>query len=153
MRVQEVMSGQVRTIVPYTSIQDAAKMMASENVGMLPVVEYSGHLKGVVTDRDITIRSLAIGLWPHSPIDRIMTLNPKTISPDADLEQAIDAMVAAQVGRLIVTDGRAHVVGVVSLGDIQAKGDVGHLIPLVSKALGRRSTAISRIPDQLAHVG
>lgn len=153
MIVQEVMSADVRSIGPFTSIQEAARLMAARNVGILPVLDSQGHLQGVVTDRDITVRSLANGLWPHSTIDRVMTLHPETIDKEADLERALEKMHQAQIGRLIVTDGYGHVVGILSLGDVLSKGDVPDLVPKVSQVLRHRSTVLLRPPDQYAHIG
>lgn len=153
MKVDQVMSKGVHAVGPYTSIQDAARLMSLHDIGMLPVIGTGGKLLGVVTDRDITVRSLANGLWPHSTIDRIMTMGVETISADADLERAVEVMQDARVGRLVVLGEDGSLLGVVSLGDIVAKGDVAHRIQSVSKSLGRRSTSMRRIPDQFAHIG
>lgn len=116
MQVQQIMTRTVRSIGPADTIFEAARSMAEFDVGMLPVVE-AGALVGIVTDRDIAVRSTAGGVSPSMPVRRIMTANVATCSPDDSLEDALATMANEQVRRLPVCDGRDQLVGILGLAD------------------------------------
>ncbi|NUO62733.1 MAG: CBS domain-containing protein, partial [Gemmatimonadaceae bacterium] len=90
MKAQEIMAKNPRCVTPRTSIQEAASLMKSEDVGALPVVESEGskRLVGMVTDRDIAIRVVADGRDPRSA----------TVS-DAMSKGATTAKASDEIGR------------------------------------------------------
>ena len=69
MKLSEIMTPEVVTIDPDASLHEAAQIMASLEIGMLPVT-IGDELLGVITDRDITVRSAARGLNPHRRRDQ-----------------------------------------------------------------------------------
>ena len=76
-------------------IQEAARLMKDEDVGVLPVVESEGskRLLGLVTDRDIAIRVVAEGRDAReSRVQDAMSSNPKTARPDDDLDSVMELM-------------------------------------------------------------
>ena len=123
MRVDEVMTKDLMTCSDSDSLSEAATMMREINVGSLPVVDDSGDIIGIITDRDITVRAVARGVDPvMAQVIDFMTPNPVTIGPDADVEVAAEIMADAQVRRLpVLQDDR--LVGIVALGDLAV--DVG----------------------------
>ena len=123
MRVDEVMTKDLMTCSDSDSLSEAATMMRDINVGSLPVMDESGNLIGMITDRDITVRAVARGVDPvMAQVIDFMTPNPVTIAPDADVQVAAEIMGDAQVRRLpVVQDDR--LVGIVALGDLAV--DVG----------------------------
>lgn len=123
MRVDEVMTKDLMTSSDSDSLSEAATMMREINVGSLPVVDDSGDLIGMITDRDITVRAVARGVDPvMAQVIDFMTPSPVTIAPDADVEVAAEIMADAQVRRLpVLQDDR--LVGIVTLGDLAV--DVG----------------------------
>jgi len=123
MRVDEVMTKDLMTCSDSDSLSEAATMMREINVGSLPIVDDSGDVIGIITDRDITVRAVARGVDPvMAQVIDFMTPNPVTIAPDADVEVAAEIMASAQVRRLpVLQDDR--LVGMVSLGDLAV--DVG----------------------------
>ena len=116
MQVQEIMTQLVRSIGPSDTIFEAARAMADFDVGVLPVVEGS-RLVGMVTDRDIAVRSTAGGVSPSMPVRRIMSTNVATCSPEDSIEEALGAMANEQVRRLPVCDEGDRLVGIIGLGD------------------------------------
>lgn len=116
MQVQQIMTQLVHSIGPSDTIFEAARSMADFDVGVLPVVD-AGTLVGIVTDRDIAVRSTAGGVSPSMPVRRIMTANVTTCSPEDSLEDALGTMANEQVRRLPVCDDRDHLVGIVGLAD------------------------------------
>lgn len=124
MNVRECMTESPTTIAANESILSAAKTMRECDIGAVPVV-VDDRLVGVLTDRDIVVRAAALGLeLEDHQAQEIMSVEPKTVTPDAQLEEAADTMAEAKVRRLPVVDD-GTVVGVVSLGDM-AVAHKGH---------------------------
>lgn len=122
MKVKDICSCETLTITGQDTVKEAAKKMAKHNVGALPVVDYSGKVIGMITDRDITVRVTAEGKDPsrYSVCD-IMTGDVSCVCMDADVSNAAKIMGQAKVRRLpVVDDGK--IVGFVSLGDISRTG-------------------------------
>lgn len=118
MQVKELMEGSVVSVTPDETAAEAARLLARHNVGSLPVCGEDGGLRGVVTDRDIVLRCVAIEEDPaKTQVQKIMTRNCATISPQADAREAAQLMAAKQVRRLPVVEAD-KVVGMVSLGDL-----------------------------------
>ncbi len=118
MQVKELMCESVVCLDPADTAQDAARLLARHNVGALPVCGQDGDLRGMVTDRDIVLRCVALEEDPaRTPVHKVMTRNCATVSPTADTREAARIMAARQVRRLPVVEGD-KVVGMVSLGDL-----------------------------------
>ena len=114
--VREIMTANVVSVSSHQSIQEAAQLMKQHNIGVIPVVDH-GQLKGIITDRDITIRSTAGGSAPHIPVSQCMTTNVTVAHPEMDVHQVADLMAQYQIRRIPVTEN-SQVVGMVALGDL-----------------------------------
>jgi CBS domain-containing protein/uncharacterized membrane protein YuzA (DUF378 family) len=116
-RVRDVMTEQPKAVEPSTTVAEAAKLLQSQDVGSLPVVQ-EGQLVGIVTDRDIVTRVVAEGRDPNSlPVEEIATRSPDTASPEQDLDEALRLMARKQVRRLpVVEDGR--LIGILAQADV-----------------------------------
>jgi CBS domain-containing protein len=118
-----------------TPVAEAAKVMARENVGSVPVVE-GGKLLGVVTDRDLVVRLLAEGRDPQSTtVGEIASTDPVTLSPDDELDKALQLLARHQVRRLPVVEGE-RLVGIVAQADIARHADevqTGEVVEEISK--------------------
>src|SRR5437660_363967 len=120
MKVQDIMTKSPETVSPGALIGDVAKLMRDLDVGIIPVVS-DDELKGVITDRDITIRVTAAGLNPFEvSVQDFISPNPVTVSPGDDIEKARQIMSENQIRRVLVTDGN-KLVGIISLGDLATK--------------------------------
>jgi CBS domain-containing protein len=101
----------------FESVQSAAQLMRAQVIGILPVVE-RGRLVGVVTDRDLVVRCLALGARPWDTYVReVMTDDPATCRPEEPVAVAIERMIGARVRRLIVVEG-TDVVGLLTTDDL-----------------------------------
>jgi CBS domain-containing protein len=119
--IKEVMTSNVRACEPNATAQEAAKLMAKEDIGPIPVVE-DGRLVGLVTDRDLVVRVLAEGRDPRSTkVGEIASRDLVTVSPDEDLDEALQLLAQHQVRRLPVVDGD-RLVGIVAQADIARLG-------------------------------
>ena len=123
MNVKDCMNTHVISVSPEESVAVAARLMARHNVGALPVRARDGSLCGIVTDRDMVLRCLAIDRPPEeTSVARVMTDRVKSVAPDASLSQAAACRAREQVRRLPVVEGR-RLVGMVSLGDLSHRDD------------------------------
>lgn len=117
MRVEEIMTASVNSIESTDTIADAARRMAEDDVGALPILS-DGKLVGIVTDRDIAVRGVAAAISPQAPIRRVMSDNVATCSPDDDIETVLALMSREQIRRMPVCNDREQIVGIVALADL-----------------------------------
>jgi len=118
MRVGELMTKNLETIEAREPIRAAALRMRTCNIGALPVLE-GGKLVGMLTDRDIAVRSAALGQDPNTtPVREVMTTTVITCEADAKLESAEQMMEEKMVRRLVVVDADRRPVGLLSLDDL-----------------------------------
>jgi CBS domain-containing protein len=123
MQVSQILTRQVETIGPDTSVKEAAQRMRSMDVGSLPVCD-GRHLLGMVTDRDITIRITAEGRDPsNTPVQQAMTPGVAFVFEDQDVQEAAQIMRDQQVRRLPVLNRDRQLVGILALGDIATTGN------------------------------
>ena len=116
MRVKELMTIPVHSIEASHTIAEAARRMAKEDIGALPVLS-AGKLVGIVTDRDIAVRGVAAGMSVHAPVRRVMSETVATCSPEDDLETALALMSRERVRRMPVCNIDDELVGIVALAD------------------------------------
>ena len=112
------MNPSVVTVSVNDSTALAARLLSRHNVGSLPVCSPDGRLRGIVTDRDIVLRCIAVEDDPaQTPVRDVMTRGCFTVGPDEDCREATRLMAARQVRRLPVVE-QGQVVGILSLGDL-----------------------------------
>ncbi|WP_395648315.1 CBS domain-containing protein [Terricaulis sp.] len=119
MLIRDAMTRDVRTVTPSVSLREAARAMADMDVGALPVQE-GDRLVGMVTDRDIAVRGVAIGKGPDTTVGEVMTHEVLYCYDDEDVEDVCENLADMQVRRLPVVSRDKRLVGIVSLADIAA---------------------------------
>lgn len=107
---------------PQQSVRECARIMAERNVGALPVAE-GERVVGIVTDRDLAVRAIAMGKAPDIPVGEVMTRNVLCCGENQELDQAAQRMAEARVRRVPVLDRNERLVGILSLGDVALKHD------------------------------
>ena len=121
MKAQEIMSKNPTCVTADTPLVDAARLMKTENIGVVPVVESTGskRLVGVLTDRDIAIRAVAEGRdGATTSVGHVMSSNVRTSAPDDSVEDVMELMGREQVRRIPIVDDRGNLVGIVAQADI-----------------------------------
>lgn len=118
LKLKDIMSKEIAYVNSNDSIEKAAQLMKQYNVGSVPICSQNKVI-GIVTDRDIALRSIANGQYNQSVGD-IMTQNPVTGTPDMDVHEAARIMGEKQIRRLPVVENNS-LVGIVSLGDISVE--------------------------------
>ncbi|MFW6244858.1 MAG: CBS domain-containing protein [Fibrobacterota bacterium] len=118
MFVREIMSHKVDFVDRSDTVQEAAQKMDRDNVGLLAVFD-GNFAVGVITDRDITLRSVAKGLNPsRTRVHQIMSERIYFCHDTDTLKTAALIMEQKQVRRLLVKNAQDHVTGVISLADL-----------------------------------
>jgi CBS domain-containing protein len=122
MKVNEVMTREVKTCATETDLATAAKSMWMRDCGVLPVVDDKGEVIGMITDRDVCI---ATGCHRRDPatilVSEAMTKQVHSCSPEADLFEALQIMRQKHVRRLPVIDSAGKLCGLLSLNDVALK--------------------------------
>ena len=122
MKVQQAMTSDVCLADPDQSIRDAAKIMAANDIGALPVGS-GDRLIGMITDRDIAVRAVAEGLGPETRISEVMSRDVKYCFADDDLDDVAANMGRIQVRRLPVLNRDKRLVGIVAVSDVASCED------------------------------
>lgn len=116
MRIEEIMTSDVETCMPESTLQEVASKMREINVGSIPICE-ENRLVGIVTDRDIVIRAIAEQIPSDAAIAEILSAEVITGTVDLTIEEAAELMAAHKIRRLPIVEND-RVVGIVSLGDL-----------------------------------
>ena len=134
-QIRDVMTQNPSSCAPSTAVVEAAKVMAREDVGAVPVVE-GDRLVGVVTDRDVVVRVLAEERDPQATtVGEIVSSDVVSVAPDAGLDEALRLLARHQVRRLPVVEGD-RLVGIVAQADVARHGDdsqTGQVVEQISQ--------------------
>ncbi len=124
MKCREIMTKDPVCCLPDDTVQKAAHLMMTEDVGAIPVIgdEEIKTLLGVVTDRDLALRVVAEGLDVGSTMVKdVMTTGAISCAPDDELQKALDSMEEYQVRRIPVVDENKQVIGIIAQADIATR--------------------------------
>jgi CBS domain-containing protein len=147
MEVKDVMTTDPACCTPDTTLQRVAEMMVENDCGEIPVIENAASMKpvGVITDRDITCRTVAKGLNPLTmTASECMTTPCVTVTPDTPLDECCKVMEESQIRRVPVVDADGACCGIVALADIakHARGrDTAEVVKEVSEPSSSASAA------------
>ncbi len=118
MLARQIMQKDLVTILPSSTVFDAAVKMKEYHVGSVLIVEEGWKLKGILTDRDIAMAIAAELKDPKTTCVRdIMTADPITINSNEDVDSALRVMNRANIHRLPVIES-GKLVGLLSSGDL-----------------------------------
>lgn len=133
--IRDTMTGNPRKVDTTTPVAEAAKLMATEDVGSLPVTE-GDRLVGMVTDRDIVTRVVAEGKDAQAAtVGEIASKDLVTVDPQQDLDEALRLMAQHQVRRLPVVEEDGRLVGILAQADVAREGEdskTGQLVERIS---------------------
>ena len=130
--ISDVMTRDPKTVETNATIADAAKLMRDNDIGAILVTD-GDELKGIVTDRDITVKAVADGQDSSVEVSQVFTESPVTLSPDDTVDDAINLVREHNVRRVpVVEDGKP--VGIVSIGDLAIERDQDSALADLSSA-------------------
>ncbi len=119
MRINDFMCQDVCFVKPDCKIYDVARIMNENHVGCIPICNDEKNVVGVLTDRDIVLRSVACDKNAKTtPVSEIMTTNVYTCKCEQDIEDAQYLMEKNQIRRIPIVDNNNKMVGILSTGDL-----------------------------------
>ncbi|MGN6712297.1 CBS domain-containing protein [Anaerocolumna jejuensis] len=117
MKVKDIMSTDIACVSCSDSVEKCAQLMKQHDVGSIPVCD-NEKVVGIVTDRDLTLRSIAESQdWKSQKVSDVMTKSPSLGSPDMNVRDAAEIMSREQIRRLPIVENNS-LVGIVALSDI-----------------------------------
>lgn len=149
MHIKELMTERPACCTPDTNLQEVARLMVEHDCGCVPVVESEETLKpvGVITDRDITCRTVAQGKNPLEMTAADCMSSPVvTVTPGTSVDDCCAIMEQNQVRRVPVVDERGACCGMVAQADTAAaapKQETARLVQDVSQP----TDSASRVAD------
>ncbi|GAA0450959.1 CBS domain-containing protein [Alkalibacillus silvisoli] len=114
--IKNLMSSNIVSVTSEQSVQEAAALMEQNDIGAIPVIE-NGQLRGIITDRDITLRATAKNQQSNCPISQCMSSEIVSADASMDIHEAANLMAQKQIRRLPVTEN-GQAVGMLSIGDL-----------------------------------
>ena len=138
MLARDLMSPNPSVVVGHDLIAHAAEIMRDRNVGFVPVVTDHTYrvLRGVITDRDIAVRCVALGHTGYCRVAEHMTPTVDAVRPEATISDVVAKMAGAEVRRLVVIDEYHRPIGIISLSDLALK--LGSRDPIAVETLLER---------------
>ena len=147
MQVKDIMTTNPACCTPDTGLQRVAELMVANDCGEIPVVDNKASMKpvGVITDRDITCRTVAKGLNPLAMAAAdCMTTPCVCVTPETSLAECCRLMEKDQIRRIPVVDASGACCGIVALADIALEtrqGVAGEIVKEVSEPTASASAA------------
>jgi len=135
----EIMTAPVTCVRPDSSAREVARVMRTENVGVVPVVGPGEKLLGLITDRDIVVRAIAEGAVDNVTAGDIMTPAVTAVEARELIARVLSLMIERRIRRVPVVDSTTRLLGIVSLDDIVNRADQHDEVVDTLRALaGRR---------------
>ncbi len=140
MRCREIATENIESLPENASVADAAKLMAVTGLGFLPICDADHKVLGVVTDRDLVVKSMARGLDPGAtPISTVMSRPPLVCFIDGDLGMAERMMAEEQKSRLVLVDQNGTLAGVLTIADIAERAPKREALRTLQAVLWREA--------------
>jgi CBS domain-containing protein len=122
--ILRVKGSKVYSTTPDTTVYEALKQMAENNVGALLVLEEE-KIIGLISERDYARKTILKGRFSkETAVKEIMTTNVITVDPEEDLEECMELFTDKHVRHLPVIENE-KIIGIVSIGDV-VKGVINH---------------------------
>lgn len=123
MKIKDIMTNDVVSVKLETPVTEITKIIKDNNVGSVPVCD-GQRVVGIVTDRDIVLRGIAMDKDINTlKAKDVMTAKVTTVDSNSDVNSASNIMAEKQIRRLPVVDGN-NLVGIVSIGDIAVRNSL-----------------------------
>lgn len=118
MKIKDCMCNNVKWVTPNTNVCDCAKVMSDNKIGCVPVCDEKNEVVGIVTDRDVILRTVACDKdCKNTPVSEIMTTNVCLCNANSEIEEAEKLMSQNAIRRLPVIENN-KIVGIITLGNL-----------------------------------
>ena len=126
MKVKDVMTGGAKACMPETSLAEAAALMWGHDCGALPVLDASGRVVGMITDRDICFGAATKNRAPSEiAVGDVITGKVYACGPEQDIREALGTMRRERVRRLPVIGEDGALLGILSMNDVALRAEGG----------------------------
>ena len=141
-KLADVMTKNPAVVREQEGLQKAAKLMVEHDCGSIPVVGDDNRLRGMITDRDIVIRTVAEGKNPlEGKVSEIMSGKVFFVKENESIDRVLRIMAERQVRRVPVVNQKDEVIGIVAQADVALELDndrkVGDTVERISEPEGR----------------
>ena len=160
MRARDIMTREPECCRPDQTARDAARVMRDRDCGCVPIVDDGGSVIGIVTDRDLAVRGIAMGKESTTKLNDLMTPAASCCGPDDDLRDVEQRMAELQIRRIPIVDTSGRCLGIISQADIArasatdsavTEQEIALVVEKISQPPGRGRTRPSAEP-QVAQV-
>ncbi len=154
MNIGRLCSRDVHVLEPHETARVAAERMKAKNLGTLVVIDSRRSPVGIVTDRDLVLRVMALGLDPAKAlVDDVMTGHPRTLSEDMPVEGSLSTMRSLGVRRMPVVDAAGRLTGMISVDDVLAQlaeelAELSRILQYSRPRSGALARVIPRAPSR-----
>lgn len=142
-KCSDVMTRDVVTCTPENMIVDVARLMKTEDIGPILVVDNEANrtLVGIITDRDIVVKVIADGQDPkNTPVGEAMSKKLVTCRANDDVDVAMQAMAQFQLRRIPVVEENMQLVGIISQADVATRTDEPEKTGEIVKEISEQNT-------------
>ena len=124
MKVRDCMCNDVACVGPEATVSEVAKLMQERHVGCIPVCDTNQKILGLVTDRDLILRTLACDKdIKQTKVSDVMTTNVYNCTPEAEVEDVEQIMCDCQIRRVPVVENE-QLIGIITIGDLAKNKNV-----------------------------
>jgi CBS domain-containing protein len=139
--IRDVMTKNPKSVRRDEDLQTVARAMKDNDTGIIPVVDDSNKVIGVVTDRDIVVRCIAEGQNASDKrVSDVMSSNVRTVTEGEGLEKVFEMMSREQIRRVPVVGDNGELIGIVAQADLATRTDkeakVGRTVEEISEPRG-----------------
>lgn len=131
MEARDLMTPDPACCAPDDTLERAARLMRENDCGALPVCESEnpGEPVGMVTDRDLTVRGLADGRGPETPVRSCMTEDVHTRRADDPVRDVEETMARHRIRRVPIIDADGRLIGIIAQADLARAEERGEVAP------------------------
>lgn len=132
--VQDVMTRNPKVLRASSTVMDAACIMRDSKIGDVIVVDAANKICGIVTDRDLVVKAVAVGSDPNrTSLESVCSKDVTSLKSTQTTDDAVKMMREKSIRRLPVVEGD-KLIGIVSLGDLAKRIDSGSCLGQISAA-------------------
>lgn len=126
MKVRDLMTTNAAFCRPETNLAAVGALMWEHDCGLIPVVDDTEKVTGVITDRDVCIALSTRDKQPSKITAREITTSPAFVcAPDDDIQTALITMSQERLHRLPVVSNERALVGILSINDVLLHAEKG----------------------------
>jgi CBS domain-containing protein len=143
---RDIMTANPKAVRREASLRDVAQIMRDENCGVVPVVDDSQRLIGLITDRDMVMRTTDHNRpWTESKAGEVMTDEVEAVTPETSVRDIIQLMGKKQIRRVPVVDRNDRMLGMISMADVATRANEDEELQEALDRISKRRSFWSRL--------